>query len=1118
MPTTAPASSDDPTVASGHSPSEPVGSDDLDGDRTRVPNEVDPNTPTTPAVRPHISALELQRGTLVGRYVVLGRLGAGGMGIVYDAFDPELKRTIAVKLLLGSSGPEARTLLLREAAAMARLNHPNVVTVHDVGLMADQVWLAMEFVDGQTFGAWRRDNLSRWDEGVRILRAVGAGLSAAHQAGLVHRDLKPENVMIGKDGRVRIMDFGLAREVDPAPVSSSAPTELSIERPGAPVGTPRYMPPEQFNGAAADARADQFSYCVMLWETVYGAHPFAGNDQIGFAELMMRVCDGEIRAPDVGYAAAPRWQRQILLRGLQKDPRDRYPSIDALLQEFDRGQRWMIVRRALVVFGLLIVAGAAIYAAVLAIHTYRQAQQKADCEAVGVGIADVWNATVERQMGDALHATGVANAETTLEKTVPWIARWVESWSRTRTEACLAAELHGTLPAEIYERSRVCLDEGRQEFANFVEIFGRANASDVQNMVRAATRLPDVASCLDPATLERRAAGESRENRERGANLRSRFLQARSLEAAGKYAEALELAESTLSESEARRDLPTTVEARYLVGRNAGFASEFKRAEEVLRPGFIDAGALGLDETAARIATELSFTVGYEGERVDEGRMWAQSAYMFVRRLGLEDSILAAEVLDNHGSVESAGRDFKLAENLHRRAWTIYARELGVEHPTVAIALNNLANAVNQQGRHTEALALFGEALDLVEQIFGDDHPKTARFLSNLASIENTLKHLDVALASIQRALQIQEAAFGSEDPQVAFTLITLGSIEKNLGHYEDSRNALERALAIQEHTYGPDHSILALVLNHLGVLAQRQSRLDDAERFHRRALAIYETANPDHPDISDELDNLGRVAEARGEYRQARIYFLQSLERVERQRGPDHPRASNGLRNLADIDAIEADYTAAESRYERALGIRRRIFGAAHEDTLEVLIALGDLDIQREHHDAAAQRLQGVLATMKPALDPEHIQVAAARASLARALQGLGRHEEAWDLLASAREIHTRTTVADTNSRAQTLAAMGVSGLTLGRFEESLPLVEQAVALYDTTHAPPADILTAQWTLAKLLWEAPQGKGRDRQRAHVLAQAAVREASSREGSPTLELAAVRSWIATHRP
>jgi predicted Ser/Thr protein kinase len=267
----------------------------------------------------------------VSRYVLGARIGGGGMGVVYEAHDPELRRRVAVKVL-ASGAADAR--LLREAQALARVSHPNVVPIYDVGTQGAIVFLAMELVEGRNLREWLAARPRRVAEILDVLIAAGRGLAAAHAAGLVHRDFKPENVLVGDDGRVRVTDFGLARDQHEAASLELPAAESSdllageLTHRGALVGTPVYMAPEQLSGEGGGPRSDQFSFCVTLYEALHGRRPFAAGS---IGELRRAV--GEGRIPD---SAAPRWLRRVFLRGLAARPGDRFPSIDALLDELQR--------------------------------------------------------------------------------------------------------------------------------------------------------------------------------------------------------------------------------------------------------------------------------------------------------------------------------------------------------------------------------------------------------------------------------------------------------------------------------------------------------------------------------------------------------------------------------------------------------------------------------------------------------------------------------------------------------------------------------------------------------------------------------------------------------------
>ena len=255
----------------------------------------------------------------IGRYRLGERLGAGGMGMVFEARDTQLDRPVALKLLRpGYEMDAASERLQREARAMARLSHPNVVTVFDVGTHEGAVFIAMEKVDGLTLRGWLREARPTGDI-IDVLDQAAKGLAAAHGAGLVHRDFKPENVMVGNDGRVRVLDFGLAKPTDPEN------TQDLLTQTGTMLGTPRYMAPEQFRGEPADARSDQFALGVVFYEALYGVHPYQPDDDLPLprAVLKGKRHDTPIRI-DVPPAV-----REAVTRAIAHDPDDRFPSLDA---------------------------------------------------------------------------------------------------------------------------------------------------------------------------------------------------------------------------------------------------------------------------------------------------------------------------------------------------------------------------------------------------------------------------------------------------------------------------------------------------------------------------------------------------------------------------------------------------------------------------------------------------------------------------------------------------------------------------------------------------------------------------------------------------------------------
>ena len=327
-------------------PDPPVPTQELPVPTQDLPVQAERTAPAAPAV----PALELERlrrevksrlfgaepaPLTIDRYRIVSCIGQGGMGIVYAARDERLGRTVALKLLRPELGRTGTGDLAREAQSLAKLSHPNVVAVFDVGEHAGQLFVAMEYVEGQSMRRWLETPRSL-AEVLAVFIAAGEGLAAAHRAGLVHRDFKPDNVLVGADGRPRILDFGLARGPDhqrhpspPAFDELAEATATSLSRHGVVLGTPAYMAPEQHLGERADARSDQFGYCVALYQGLYRSLPFATDD---LRALSLAIVSGKLTPPPV-LPNVPDRLRRLVIRGLRVDPDARYADMDVLLAE-----------------------------------------------------------------------------------------------------------------------------------------------------------------------------------------------------------------------------------------------------------------------------------------------------------------------------------------------------------------------------------------------------------------------------------------------------------------------------------------------------------------------------------------------------------------------------------------------------------------------------------------------------------------------------------------------------------------------------------------------------------------------------------------------------------------
>jgi tetratricopeptide (TPR) repeat protein len=903
-------------------------------------------------------SMELGRGTVVDRFVVLETLGVGGMGVVYAAHDPELDRKVALKLLLPRAGGSAggdTTRLMREGQALAKLSHPNVVAVHDVGTHGDRVWIAMEFVAGQTLAAWAKERPRRWSEVLAVLADVARGMAAAHGAGLVHRDLKPDNVMIGRDGRVRVMDFGLAHgrcvtmtelELASTLVSGTrtppgpTPLGLRLTAKGAVQGTPAYMAPEQWQGQEEEAATDQFGWSVMAWELLYGERPFAGETVVALAAA---VLSGERRPPPRGHAV-PSWLRRVIERGLATKPAGRWPTMAALLSALERGKM-----RARVHMGVAALASVALLGA--GAEGYRRwdiAQRVSLCEMRGAEIDKVWNDDARQKLRDAFMATGASYAATSAEKVMPWLDKQAVAWKEARTEICLNADVRNVWDDDLVDRAMWCLEDRQIELESLVAELGNANTTVVQKAVIAVSGLRTVKPCLDADTLRRQPTPPV-QGREAMRDVRVLISRAHSLSLAGKFEDALEVATQAREQAAKVDWLPLLAAARAREGWQLTKTGAYEAAEAASREAYYDAARSGAWNVASKAAVDL---VGIEGERAQykAGFEWARHAEVALAQADDLFGLGEAVRLTNLSRLHSGTGAYAEAQALQERAIAIDERVLGLHHPDVALGLNNLANIYTETGGYPKALFLYKRALAIREQVLGPDHPDVAESLNNLGVLHDMTGLYADALALYQRALAINEDALGLEHPSVAMTLGNLAAVYGNMGAYAEARTLIERAQAIFEKALGPDHPAVATSLGTLAVLWKKEGAYSKAETLFERALAIFEKAlGPGHSSVALTLNNLANLYSTTGAYTKARGMYQRALIVWEQALGLSHPNIALTLNNISTVYLDEGRPHDALPLLKRALTIYDAHEGVqpeeieAHFNLARALLLTGD-------------------------------------------------------------------------------------------------------------------------------------------------------------------------------
>jgi tetratricopeptide (TPR) repeat protein/predicted Ser/Thr protein kinase len=798
-------------------------------------------------------------GTVIGRYVVLSLLGRGGMGVVVAAYDPELDRKVALKLLRprGGSASAARTRLQREAQALAKLDHPNVVGVHDVGVHHEQLFVAMEFVDGRTLGDWLPGDGQKprpWREVVRVFVEAGLGLAAAHEAGLVHRDFKPDNVMIGDDGRVRVMDFGLARSessderpIEPTHVTSTSATIDRLTQTGALLGTPAYMSLEQFEGGTIDARSDQFSFCVALYEGLYGQRPFPGRT---VAQIAAAVERGEI---EPRASAVPSWLRRAVVRGLARSPEQRWPTMRALLSALtdDPAVRR---RKVLAIAGLLGLLAAAVAGVVVLVQ-----QDAHSCSGMDERLHGIWDDARRIEVEAALLGTGLGHAGGTWTRVEQRLDDYANAWAAARTEACEATH-RGEQSGELLDLRMACLDERLDHLRAAVDVLARADATVAGQAVALVAALPSLDRCADQSALTAEVPPpDDPQTAELVAALDRTLVDARALERAGKYDEAIALADNVVATSTELGYSPLHARALLRQGSLQEKIGDYVRAEATLGRAYSSALSQRMFPHASAAAAALMFLIGDTLARTDEGLRWAIDADALSLAVGDDES--RGVYLNNRGALAEASGDYELARGYYEQALARLEAALGPEAPSVGKTRYNLGNIAISQNQLALGRAHYEHALEILETSLGPEHPEVAGCLASLGNLAIQLEEYERARANLERSLHILESALGPEHPEIAATLNGLGGLADMRGDFRTARDYYERTLAVLEAAFGPENPHVATVRSNLGSVAAALDEHDEARRQYERALAIREAAlGPEHPDVANARFALARA------------------------------------------------------------------------------------------------------------------------------------------------------------------------------------------------------------------------------------------------------------------
>jgi len=845
-------------------------------------------------------------GDSLGRYTVQRRIGVGGMGVVYAAHDPELDRRVAIKVLRRHGRGAA---LLREAKALASLNHPNVVGVHDVGVHEGQVWLAMEFVEGQTLADWVADQKPGWQETLAVLVRAGEGLAAAHDEGLVHRDFKPANVMVANDGRVIVMDFGLAvfeaghaaSEVpEVAPDSTTNPQTQRL------VGTPGYMAPEQMWQLPATTQSDQFAFCASAWEALFGERPFHGAT---LPALVESVTEGRRRPPPAN-TRVPRWLRVAFERGLEIEAPDRWRSMSALLRVLTEQPAR---RRRRFWAGC---AAVTVTAAVAAVTAFTPTPRP--CTGAKARLAGVWDDARRGAVREHLLALELPYGDALIDRVSDPMDAYALDWVRMHDDACEATHVRHEQTPDVLDLRMMCLARARETLLATADVLEQADDEVAERALEVVGALTPVQWCADVSALQARIAPPREEDRALVAEASQKLAESDAVRRAGRFEDALRLAKQ-VDDSPALRSYPP-LEASVALSYGSALASLGRTEQAVTQLTRAHASALreGQDIEAATATAQLLALHANELDQAETARARSAEALALAKRSG--DSRLQARV---HLALSTAlwrEGDYPGAQREAEAALALLAAHVPPPLTELALARGTAASAVAAQGRHREALTLRESALADLLELYGPSHPSVAAANLGVGDSHLALGAYAQADTRFQRALEVQLSVYGEHHTKVARTRANIGLVRSRQGRQEEAETELRAALAIEIEAHGARHADVGTIRNNLSLVLRRQDRLAAAEAELREVLAIREeTLDAGHPMLATTRANLGLMLRDQKKYAQAEAELRAAAESLRQTQGDDSVDFAQAMKMLGETLYAEGKYDDAVRALEVA-------------------------------------------------------------------------------------------------------------------------------------------------------------------------------------------------------
>ncbi|MEM1179087.1 MAG: serine/threonine-protein kinase [Acidobacteriota bacterium] len=899
----------------------------------------------------------LPQGFRLGRYELGRPLGAGASGVVYEAYDPELDRALAVKLMKSLSS-EAVGRLRQEARALAKLSHPNVVQVYDVGGVetdgSPRVYVAMALLRGGTLNHWLQADDRTWGQILDVFIGAAHGLAAAHDAGLVHRDMKPENILLDARGVPKIVDFGLARPESPA--GDVVDARLGAKK-GQLIGSPAYMAPELFDGSRADAQSDQFSFCISFYEALYGRRPFVGET---IPALISNVIDAAPAGP--GDTQVPPSLHEIVVRGLSKEPSERWDSMialaSALVEERDRHRRRGRRRRRLGTG----MAAATVVATVLGAWTV-QLRPEDDCSQRG-GIERVWNEQRAQDVGRGFIASGAPFGEDSWGRIVKAIDTYAADWTREQGAIC-GAHQAGEIADPAFHLRLACLHQRREELGSKLKLFERADLEIAERAAGAIIWLSPPRFCRFDASALSTLSFDGSEEPEAVQTARELIADSKAYRAAQQFDRALLKATESVGLLDTASELDEALLAEALVELGASQKGAGHRLEEIealyLR-AFDLAGQQGRQDLVALISNRM-FGLSASQRRLEKAEQWRRRSIEAAATQPQElASALSASRLIHESQLSLADERPETAVEKLRQALETTEKIFGVSHPRTASLMIRLGRALNEAGDSQGSADILRRALVLSQQFYGEAHPAIFVPTNTLAFTLWSGGRREEAIRYFEQGLELAESSFPPNHPNRVAALSNFAGIQGAMGHFEAAIEKYSSALVRLRARPEPNLSHVATVLRNLGGLHFELEHFARSEAFYREALETLEALGlGDHTFASEAARGLGRSLARLGRFPEARGVYDRAFEIRSRRYGADHPRMASLHISLA-ASALDGGHREVAAEHL----LRTEAFIEASEEltTLSRLRferLMAELALLEGRHDEARARLETV-------------------------------------------------------------------------------------------------------------------------------------------------------------